>query len=252
MEGDRLYTAHRRVYRCQPGVVILFDRQEESQWGGHGPIRKLSTPQLSRAVWLHFRQAPDSLTYEIRTNRNQHELPMTVKSGPMITSINQAWDRCVATQGEPLTWCYLQTLLMSCFLEILGTSSTEPVPTRHQQIIQFMQEYIYHHLAEPLPLEKLASLAGYSPSFFHQLFRRYTGLTPQEYHHRVRLHRAEQLLRENYTVEAISEQLGMSSAAHFRRFFKARMRLTPAVWRKMEVAQGGSALGAGSPLPEGN
>ncbi|HWL53616.1 MAG TPA: AraC family transcriptional regulator [Chthoniobacteraceae bacterium] len=230
LEGETPYGFNGTLYPRSAGTVMLFDAGESSQHHVHS--KQVCTS--GQALWVHLRKHTPSLTYEIRGNRSRPLHPTSVRSGPIVAHINEAWDQCVATPGDELCWLYLKSLWMSLFLEILGTAIPPVLPDRHREVVLSIREYIEHHYREPLKLEKLAALAGYSPSFFHQLFKRHAGVSPQEYLSRVRLRKAEELLMANYTVEAITEQIGMASAAYFRRFFKRRMRRTPASWRRLQ------------------
>jgi len=228
LEAGSPYAFNGTLYPRKIGTVMLFDAGESSQYTLH-PKQLYSTRQT---LWVHLRKHTPSLTYEIRGNRRLH--PMSVRSGPIVTHLNEAWDQCIQTPEDELCWLYFRSLFTSCFLEILGTATPPVIPDHYREVVLSLREYIEHHYSEPLKLEKLAALAGYSPSFFHQLFKRHAGVSPQEYLSRVRLKKAEELLMANYTVEAIAEKIGMNSAAYFRRFFKKRMRVTPNSWRRFQ------------------
>jgi AraC family transcriptional regulator of adaptative response/methylated-DNA-[protein]-cysteine methyltransferase len=83
----------------------------------------------------------------------------------------------------------------------------------------------------PPSLEVLAGAAGYSPFHFHRIFKRATGLTPAAYA-RARRGRAmaEQLEGEGRVTDAIYEA-GYSGPGRFYADAKARLGMTPSVWR---------------------
>lgn len=229
LEGEAPYALNGIPYPRKRGTVMLFDAADSSQYAMHP--KQISCSQV---LWVHLRKHTPSLTYEIRGHRSHPRHPLSVRSGPMVAHLNEAWDQCAATPDDGLCWLYFKSLWTSLFLEILGTAIPPELPDRHREVVRSIGEYIEHHYHEPLKLEKLAALAGYSPSFFHQLFKRHMGVSPQEYLSRVRLKKAEELLMANHTVEAIAEQIGMASTAYFRRFFKQRTRCTPAQWRLLQ------------------
>jgi AraC-like DNA-binding protein len=49
--------------------------------------------------------------------------------------------------------------------------------------------------AQPLPVERLASAAGMSPSSFHHHFRELTSLSPRQFQKQLRLIEARRLMR---------------------------------------------------------
>jgi transcriptional regulator GlxA family with amidase domain len=73
---------------------------------------------------------------------------------------------------------------------------------------------------------------------FRREFKRRTGLAPGQYLMRLRLERAQRLLGATpATLEAVSEQVGFSSAFHLSAAFKARFGVAPKVWRKGRIAE---------------
>ena len=56
--------------------------------------------------------------------------------------------------------------------------------------VQRMQDYIEHHVHEPITLHMLAQAAGYSPWHSARIFKELTGKTPFEYIRALRLSRA--------------------------------------------------------------
>ncbi len=95
-----------------------------------------------------------------------------------------------------------------------------------------VKDYIYSNISENLPVEKLASVANFSPAYFAKLFRRLTGNTPAKYIREIRLLRAkEYLAASDDPIEAISDSLGFCSPSHFIRVFKKAEGITPASYR---------------------
>lgn len=72
-----------------------------------------------------------------------------------------------------------------------------------------------------------------SPDHGSRLFRRETGLSPQEYYQRRRVQRAcAMLLDAQRSVTELAMELGFSDAAHFSRLFKKYSGLTPRDYRR--------------------
>lgn len=87
-----------------------------------------------------------------------------------------------------------------------------------------IQRYIDSHLAEPLCVADLASLACLSEAHFSTRFRRQTGLSPWQYVRRRRLDTAHRMIRQSaLPLTDIALQTGFSSQSTlshaFRRFF---------------------------------
>ena len=84
------------------------------------------------------------------------------------------------------------------------------------------------HLAEDLPLARLAQEAGYSTFHFSRLFKRATGVPPSHYLIRLRVERVRRLLRE--TTESIIEiglEVGYANPSYFAQIFRQEVGSTP-------------------------
>ena len=61
--------------------------------------------------------------------------------------------------------------------------------------INKVTDYIHNNIDQPLPLQKMAGIACFSPFHFHRVFTILTGETPTDYIKRTRIEKAAQLLR---------------------------------------------------------
>ena len=78
-----------------------------------------------------------------------------------------------------------------------------------------------------------AAHCGISESTLYTRFRRHLGHTPAEARHRILAEKAGELLAtSDLSVEEISDRLGFSSPAWFRKVFRAQTGCTPTAWRK--------------------
>lgn len=99
--------------------------------------------------------------------------------------------------------------------------NTESVRLYTERIHQAI-DYISEHISEEINLEKLASVACFSPFHFHRIFSAITGETPREYIERIKLEQAANLLfvLKNKTIEDIAFCCGFKSLSSFSRAFK--------------------------------
>ncbi|MEI9947986.1 MAG: AraC family transcriptional regulator [Pseudomonadota bacterium] len=90
-------------------------------------------------------------------------------------------------------------------------------------------KWIRAHLAEPLPVEKLAGVAAMSASSFHRHFKAVTGLSPLAYHKQMRLQEARRrLLAEPGAVAGVAFSVGYESVSQFSREYTRQFGLPPA------------------------
>lgn len=100
---------------------------------------------------------------------------------------------------------------------------------------------ISEHLSE-LPEEpgvsvgRLAAACGFSEAQFRRLFHRCFGMAPNRYISRLKLRRAEEMLRYGDTgmnITSVAEMLGYSSIYYFSKRFKAEYGMTPSKYRQL-------------------
>lgn len=106
-------------------------------------------------------------------------------------------------------------------------------PNAHQATLMRVNEYIRTHLSEPLSLEFLATIANLSPNYFHRLFTKQFGQTPN--HHiielRIRAARAK-LAYTDQPLAQIAMDCGFSSQSYFTSRFTKETGKTPLQYRK--------------------
>ena len=92
--------------------------------------------------------------------------------------------------------------------------------------------YMKAHLAEDLDVEKLASMAGLSPSRFQTLFRAANGTSPCHYLKCLRVHRAAQLLdTTDLAIKDIAGAVGYQDALYLSRVFRQIHERSPSAFR---------------------
>lgn len=90
--------------------------------------------------------------------------------------------------------------------------------------------------AQPLPVERLAAVAGMSPSSFHQHFRSVTSLSPLQFQKQLRLIEARRrMLAQGDTVATAAFAVGYESVSQFTREYRRMFGQPPA--RETETAR---------------
>lgn len=93
--------------------------------------------------------------------------------------------------------------------------------------------YMKDHLIEDIPIEKLSSLLGISPSYLCRKFKYYHNTSPIKYLIKLRMLRAQELILTMplLSIKAIAEQCGYHDTAYFCAEFKRHFRLTPTQYK---------------------
>ncbi|HVL75208.1 MAG TPA: AraC family transcriptional regulator [Noviherbaspirillum sp.] len=110
--------------------------------------------------------------------------------------------------------------------------------------IQRAITYIRDNLGRPLDADALAASAHLSRAQFFVRFRRATGMTPNVFINTLRTETACRRLAcqdERINMGRLSEDLGFSDQAHFTRFIRGHLGVTPSEYRRVVQVYGDAA-----------
>jgi len=93
------------------------------------------------------------------------------------------------------------------------------------------RDYLDSHLGQEVDLTDLAHLAGLSRSHFIRAFAKETGFTPHAYLLDRRFRAATRLLGQGEAPGDVAAACGFFDQSHLNRVFKARMGVTPGIYR---------------------
>jgi AraC family transcriptional regulator len=93
-------------------------------------------------------------------------------------------------------------------------------------------DHILQHLDQPLRLDDLASIAGFSSFHFHRVFRSLVGEPLNQFVKRLRLERALTMMSREGTrsLTDVALSCGFSSSSDFSRTFKQRYGMAPSAF----------------------
>jgi AraC-like DNA-binding protein len=137
----------------------------------------------------------------------------------------------IERSGEART---VQDYRVACRAAISAIESAvaHPRRARHDRSIRRATDFLREHLAEPLPLERLARIAGFEANYFSKLFSATEGLSLARYIRKLRVERAKQMLESTALgVERIGPLCGFRTRPSFHRAFRQLLRTTPGAYR---------------------
>ena len=116
-----------------------------------------------------------------------------------------------------------------------GYAAPNPLPTlRLKRVIERMRA----DMSEGIDLKTLAAETGYSRNHFLRMFRAATGHSPHQYLMRLRIEKAEKMLRnKSLGLIEIALECGFSSHAHLTRAFRDIMGVTPSAYRRHVLSE---------------
>src|SRR6185503_6131306 len=80
--------------------------------------------------------------------------------------------------------------------------------------------FIDKYYSDTMSLDKIAGKAHVSKFHFIRLFKKYYGLTPNQYLQQVRIENAKKLLQKGKTIDDVCSSVGFSSKTTFIGLFK--------------------------------
>jgi AraC-like DNA-binding protein len=124
--------------------------------------------------------------------------------------------------------------------DALSRPETAPVP----HFVRRVENYIRHHYAEALTVEKLALVAGVSARTLFSGFRDFRRVTPMAYLKSVRLDRARQQLASGEVsgfadVTKVALDSGFSHLGRFAQHYRSRFGELPSATARMKTAGSG-------------
>ena len=89
------------------------------------------------------------------------------------------------------------------------------------------------NVEQEINLENLAAQLNIGYSYFRQMFKKYTGVSPGQYHLQLRIIRAKELLiSTNKSIKEIRYELGFQSNYYYSKMFKKKEGMNPSDFRK--------------------
>lgn len=99
--------------------------------------------------------------------------------------------------------------------------------SRSAAAIERVARHIQDHLGQPLTLAELAGMTDLSTWRFAKVFRQQVGVSPRRYICRLRVERAQALMRAGVSAARAASEAGFYDQSHLSRHFKSVCGMTP-------------------------
>jgi two-component system response regulator YesN len=124
--------------------------------------------------------------------------------------------------------CYLTQVLVHA----VRASAAQEQKRKFHNVTTVIVEYLQQHYAEPLSLEILSHLVGYSAPYLSSMFHKDTGISLQTYQQKLRIEEACRLMAQaDLKLMDISQTVGYSDIKHFSKVFRRWKGLSPKEFR---------------------
>lgn len=121
--------------------------------------------------------------------------------------------------------------------EFQPLACAKPVESAPPSAVLRVVDLMKQRLAEPLTIDELAEVAGLSPFHFARQFKTATGHPPHDYLIRLRVDRAQELIRQNgrnWSLAAIANESGFADQSHMARHFRKVLGVTPGAFAEAQ------------------
>ena len=109
---------------------------------------------------------------------------------------------------------------------------------RIAQVIEAIRFEMRQNIEKYLDLKSMALKHNVSYSYFRKMFKKYTGVSPRQYHLQLQIMRAKELLiSTDKSIKEISYELGFQSIFYFSNMFKKKEGTTPSAYRNKNSIQ---------------
>lgn len=124
-------------------------------------------------------------------------------------------------------------ILLQLFSRFLGeTKFLEPASRNQYTRLNLALNYIDNHLHQRIPVSELAELMCIGPDHFSRIFRRITGMAPNQYIQIKRIERAQTLLlTSRLSIKEIAETVGIPNLSQFSKLFSKQTHHSPRAYR---------------------
>ncbi|WAJ39246.1 AraC family transcriptional regulator [Pseudomonas sp. GOM7] len=159
----------------------------------------------------------------------------SIRIEPTDTEVTEASLRLMRLLDHPLAAAVLQASRMRELHYWLLAGRHGPTiarlgwPDGHAQRIARAVTVLRNEFTRSVSVERLASVAGMSPSSFHHHFRKQTSLTPLQFQKQLRLIEARRLMTgEGVSASSAAFAVGYESVSQFSREYRRLFGLPPA------------------------
>ncbi len=225
LAGEGIYTVEKKEYRFRAGDVFLFASDEEHCITEIDTEMELLNLQFEPYIlW----ENPDAIELmPLLHSRNSEfrnlycDADETVRS--KLLAIEEELERqapCYAVVAKYHLFSALSTIIRNH--PGINRQTSVKATDHLTQSIRFSIDYIQGNLDQKLTLEKLASVACLSPTYFSSVFKKLNGISLWKYINIKRVEKAIEILRtESVGKLEVAERCGFSSSSNFYKTFYA-------------------------------
>ncbi|MBS4178988.1 AraC family transcriptional regulator [Lederbergia citrea] len=251
--GDCKYLIHNTIYHLQPGDIIIMDgltahRANPSLFKLYERSVVHFSPDWIKPV-IESLQMPELLSPFEKMNNcllrgreesERHSILQSMKELDQLLHDEQSYlGEGIERKQKQEVEAEMKVLLVSMLVQIFKLSKKENQKLLMQKNekdihVEKIADYINGRFKEKITLDDLSIALNLSKFYLSRIFKEVTGTTVMDYVMACRLNQVKYELEMNpeKTLMEVAIESGFESPAHFSRFFKRKLGVTPSEYRR--------------------
>jgi len=216
-------------FRSRPGTTFVLPRGTVDELRWEGPTHRIAVAIHSSLLSNALDETAHQRDIELTEHWNVTDRHIMAVLLAMTTDLDE---------GSPAGRIYGESLANALAVYLLNRYTVQRyTPALYKRglpryRLKRVLDYIGDNLTEDLGLSQLAGLAGMSPHYFAELFKRSTGYAPHRYVMLQRIERAKQALRDpERGVTEAGIDAGFQNPSHFAHVFRRFVGVSPSTFR---------------------
>lgn len=220
LKGKAVYSINEQIHHVSRGDLLLFPKGQHQRSGYADPDEPWSF--ISVAFDIGFLGPLGEKQFD-RFPVFFHHLNQLHEITELFFELNRIWTR--KRPGYLIRCRAIITEIMYLLIRHLESSVHD---SHYYDTIEKIAHHISVHYNKSFSLSELTDMSGISESHFRSLFRTIIGYAPVEYQHRIKVHKAkDMLLSGDCNVSEAAERVGFQDIYYFSKVFKKITGISP-------------------------
>lgn len=228
LSGNELLEYQGHHYEMGPGSFYWIDCMEPHYFF------TMEKEQPRHAMWIHFYGPTAEFYYRqfLRLNNNSH-VCLLPNNSTIEDDIKELIRMYHNSAESPELDIAASAIVLRIIVACIQATTLQQVQSPMPKVIQAVKSHITRNYHVDITLDALSEKFSVNKFHLQKQFKRYTGLSPNEFLIHTRLSRAKELLRStDNSINQIAAEVGFGNASHFTRMFKKYENTTPINYRR--------------------
>ena len=230
-KGNGTLETKNNRFEIQAGTILII---RPGMWHRYKPDKKIGWDEY----YIGFNGKLTNHFFEQHFFANKYPI---FQFGYSEKLLNQYMQIIEIVKEEPIAFQKIVSgIIISMFGQIISTIKNKEFAGKEiEKIIKKARIFLRANINKKVDIKGLADELNISYSYFRQMFRKFTDVSPVQFHLLLKIQKAQNMLiSTNKSVKEIALILGFESNFYFSRIFKTKIGYSPNEYRKQFVKNG--------------